>query len=176
MLKLYWTKNETVDKKTELLLARNMGGNFEIKRTPRGKPYIEGNPLYFSITHSKSFAAIAVSECPVGVDMELFGDRKFESVLSRFSERERVEINGNPLLFLKNWVSKEAYIKMTGGTLARDLKRLEYFEETLYLDGKKTHCGLKILPFSDKGLIAVCTAKPDILKDIVYESFDNSNE
>ena len=38
--------------------------------TDRGKPYFEGNPLHFSISHTKNHAFCVLSEKNVGVDAE----------------------------------------------------------------------------------------------------------
>lgn len=141
MLEVYWTKNKDVHRKVEILLERKLGKGFEIKRTENGKPYIDGNPLYFSISHSSDRAIIALCDKPVGIDLEIYDKggklKNFEHVLSRFSEREKNWIDGKSALFFMNWVCKEAYIKMLGGTLAHDLKRLEYFDYNLFADGEK---------------------------------------
>ena len=154
MFKLYKTKNERIyDKLNEIC-----GTSCEIKRTENGKPYFEGNPLFFSITHSDDSALIATCDRPIGVDMELIRLRNFDATLKRFSERERDEIGADTLKFLKNWTAKEAYIKMLGGTLAEDLKRLEYFDGELYCDGIKTDCEL-FCGTGDGFVYSVCIEK-----------------
>ena len=141
MIEIYWTKNKDVHKKTEILLERKIGKGFTIKRTQNGKPYIEGNPLYFSLSHSADRALIAICDKPVGIDLEYYVQngrlKKFEHVLKRFTPREQEWVNNCFELFFLNWVSKEAYIKMIGGTLAHDLKRLEFYDYDLFCEGKK---------------------------------------
>ena len=156
MLEIFWTENKSVYEKLEILLARRLQGNFEIARTANGKPYIEGNPLFFSLSHGGDSAVIAISDKPVGVDIEEIKERKIASVLSNFTERERQEIKDSLTAFYTNWTVKEAYIKLNGGTLAHDLKRLEYFGNTLYCDGEEVDCGYDIRLHGKKFLCAVC--------------------
>ena len=136
MIKLYKTKNERVHEKLESLLP----AHHEIKRTENGKPYTDG--ICFSLTHTGGSALFALSDLPVGIDAEEIKKRNFSSVLKRFSARERAEIGENSVEFLRHWVVKEAYIKMVGGTLAHDLKNLEYFGGALYSNGIKTCCNI----------------------------------
>ena len=154
MLEIYSTKNENVYKKLDILLERKLGKSVIIKRNENGKPYIDGNPLYFSLSHSKDKALIVICDKPVGVDLEGKELKKYEHVLSRFSEPEQKWIDGNPVFFLLNWVSKEAYIKMTGGTLASDLKRLEFYDNRLFCDKKEIDCFITIDTSSE--IYSVC--------------------
>lgn len=159
MLEIYWTKNKDVHRKVQILLERKIGKGFIIKRTENGKPHIEGDPLYFSLSHSLDRAMIALCDKPVGIDLEYYDKggrlKNFKHVLSRFTKREQEWIDGNFVFFFLNWISKEAYIKMKGGTLARDLKRLEFFNYDLYCDGEKIDCIANMAHFT-AGTYSVC--------------------
>ena len=135
MIKLYRTKNERVHEKLKSLLPARC----KIERTENGKPYADG--IFFSLTHTADVALIALSDCEIGIDAETMRERPFSSVLKRFTDREQREIE-DTADFLTHWVVKEAYIKMIGGTLAHDLKRLEFFGGELYIDGLKADCGI----------------------------------
>ena len=150
MLELYRTTNERVYEKLKNLLPDGC----EIKRTKNGKPYTDG--VCFSITHTADIALIAVSDLPVGVDAEIVKERGYFSVLKRFTPREQAEIGENTLEFLKHWVVKEAYIKLIGGTLAHDLKRLEYFGGELFCDGVKANCD-SLCSVSEDFVYCVCS-------------------
>lgn len=160
MLELYWTKNVDLHRKVEILIERKLGKGFEIKRTDNGKPYVVGNPLYFSLSHSRDHAVIALCDKPVGIDTEFYGDggrlKNFMHILNRYTERERQWINGTLVCFFLNWVAKEAYIKMVGGTLAHYLKRLEFYDYKLYLDGKEVDCGHANVADLRAGVYSVC--------------------
>lgn len=159
MIELCWTKNKDVYAKLKVLLARKLGYKPEILRTANGKPYIEGNPLFFSISHSRDHAVIALCDKPIGVDIEFYdGERNISHVLARFSKEEREEIGDCKPYFYINWMIKEAYIKMVGGTLAHDLKRLEYYNRKLYVDGKESGCSVGAYAHFSAGLYALCSA------------------
>ncbi len=166
MLEVYLTENESVHEKAKILIARHICGSFEVKTTENGKPYIEGNPLYFSVSHSRTVAVIALSDSPVGVDTEIFTNRKFESVLNRFTTSEKVEINGDFTAFLKNWTVKEAFIKMNGGTLATDLKKLEFVDGKLYCDGKLQCSAISVLSLKNRGICSICGGVPILESDL----------
>ena len=164
MLKLYRTNNEQVHEKLKSLLPADS----EIKRTENGKPYTDG--ACFSITHTGDTALIAISDCPIGIDAEILQKRKFSSVLKNFSSREQSEIGENNIEFLKHWVVKEAYIKLIGGTLAHDLKRLEYHGGQLYYNGIKANCNI-LCTCLDNLIYCVCAQSdiPENLKtEIIY--------
>ncbi len=158
MIKLYKTTNKRVYDKLKSLLNTNA----EIKRGKNGKPYIDG--FEFSVTHTGDTALIAISDEPVGIDAEIIKTRGFLHILKRFTHREQAEIGRDAVKFLKNWVVKEAYIKMLGGTLAQDFRRLEYFENTLLCDEVKPDCN--ILCASSNGLIYAVCAKSEITENL----------
>ncbi len=93
-----------------------------IKNMPSGKPVaeIKGKEVLVSLTHSGDFVACAISDTPVGIDLEVkreFKPRVFKAL--RDSEREFVaKSKDEALAFLKIWTAKEAYLKMTGEGLA----------------------------------------------------------
>lgn len=97
----------------------------EIKLFPSGKPYLEGNPVYFSISHSGNLVACVVSHRPVGIDVELVRpiepsiqerictDAELKHLRSFKNEEER------NLRFFTLWTRKEALFKQNG-TLPRN--------------------------------------------------------
>ena len=104
---------------------------------------------------------IALCDKPVGIDFENYDKdgrmKNFSHILSRFTEREKQWIDGAFALFFMNWIAKEAYIKLKGGTLAHDLKRLEYYDYKLYCDGKEVDCGYAVLAGWPAGPFAICS-------------------
>ncbi len=112
---------------------------YRILKTENGKPYLEGDPLFFSISHSADRGVFAISDRPVGIDLETVRERKFSSVLKKFTDREKGEIKGTED-FLKHWVVREAYIKMKGLTLAEKLSDCEYYGGVLYDCGRAVGC------------------------------------
>ncbi len=107
-------------------LARRLGAEPHIERTEAGKPYIPGNPLYFSVSHSGPKTVLAVSDMPVGIDLELLpSGKKYAHIVRHMTDREKAEIQCERDFFT-HWTAKEAYIKMVGSSLAEMYKDLEY--------------------------------------------------
>ena len=84
----------------------------------RGKPYFEGNPLYFSVSHTKFHVFVALSDRPIGIDAEEM-DRPIrpelaEKILSSEEKRRYGEAKDQRTALLKLWVLKEAQVKCTG--------------------------------------------------------------
>ena len=152
MTELFLTENCGVYGKIEKLLKERLAAPFEIKRNENGKPYVEGNPLFFSLSHSGNLALIAISSAPCGADLELVCGKSRKEILNSFSNEERAEIESERD-FLKHWVVREAYIKMLGLTLAAKLKNLKYIGGTLYDGGQKTDCNI----FTTNGENFVCS-------------------
>lgn len=157
MIEIYTASAADMHRRLNGVLAQKLNKPFEILHTPAGKPYIKGNPLYFSLSNSGDRGMIVVSKKPVGADVEIFKGRERNSVLSRWSPRERQEITCEAD-FLEHWTAREAFVKLHGLTLAQTLRRLEFFGGKLYLDGKAQKTAFIFYKFY-YGVGAVCTEK-----------------
>lgn len=170
MIELYLTDNRDVYPKIQRLLARRTGADVDIARTVNGKPYAVGNPLFFSLSHSGERAVVALSDSPVGVDLEFYRrEPRHPHLLARMTERERTELCGDERKFYRNWVVKEAFIKMRGGTLAHDLKKLEYVGGQLYCDGESTGAVNLCELWDGAAVCAVCTVDGQIFTGGIQE-------
>ena len=94
--------------------------------TAAGKPECVGGP-HVSISHSGELVVCAVSDAPVGVDVETRPPRDVEAVAERyFTAAEARWIATDPSSrFPMLWVLKEAYLKALGVGLAGGLDSLE---------------------------------------------------
>lgn len=93
-----------------------------ISNLPSGKPVAEvmGKEIFVSITHSGDFVASAVSDTPVGIDLEVKREYK-PTVYKALNEAERKFIEkskSETSAFYKIWTAKEAYVKLMGVGLA----------------------------------------------------------
>lgn len=93
----------------------------EILVTERGKPYFAGNPVFFSISHTKKHAFCVLSERPVGIDAEE-ADRNIrpelaEKILSAGEMARYRQATDKHQTLLRFWVLKEAFYKCTGDGL-----------------------------------------------------------
>jgi phosphopantetheine--protein transferase-like protein len=98
-----------------------------------GKPYLIGLPFHFSFSHCKGYAACAVDEKPVGIDIEIIHPRIAKVAHKFLNENEKAMIASldekdqlNQLAFL--WAAKEAMYKkyeQLGIDFAKDFNILE---------------------------------------------------
>lgn len=133
------------------MLSRESGMPVEEIRLARdrdGKPYAENLTLFFNLSHSGEYVACAVSDRPVGLDLEVKKPRDL-SVARRICSPRELEyifhpeqtpcVNEEEMLrrFLLIWTAKEAAVKLTGigikGMREEDyfslLPRLQVYEE-----------------------------------------------
>lgn len=113
-----------------------------------GKPYLEGNALQFSLSHTAGAVCAAFSGEEVGVDIE----RRDRRVSSRISERI-LSAAEKPLVtstedLLRLWVQKEAFLKRLGTGIADDLRGAD---TTLMQDTAALDCGEYLLGVSGRG-------------------------
>ncbi len=85
-----------------------------------GKPVLACSNLHFNLSHSGEYVVIAVSDAPVGIDVE-HKTRGYEALSQRCFCKEEYEdimsLNNEDMRkqrFLKYWTMKEAYIKCVG--------------------------------------------------------------
>lgn len=105
-------------------------------RALEGKPYLTnfGLPLYFNLSHSGNFAALAVSSLgEVGVDIEITRKRSYLKIVERFfHEDENDQINNcdeakREELFYRMWTLKEAFFKATGMGISSGLDKACFY-------------------------------------------------
>ncbi len=100
-----------------------------------GKPLCKG--IHFNLSHSGEMVICAVSEVPVGCDIEKAENAPFEIINRVFSRNERKYIDGagndedKTRRFFKLWTMKESYMKMTGEGLSLSPLRVEINPEKL---------------------------------------------
>jgi phosphopantetheinyl transferase len=98
-----------------------------------GKPYLLGLPFHFSFSHCKGYAACAVDDQPVGIDIEIIHPRIAKVAHKFLNDREKAMIAQldeidqlNQMAFL--WAAKEAMYKkheQLGIDFAKDFNILE---------------------------------------------------
>ncbi|MCR4782576.1 MAG: 4'-phosphopantetheinyl transferase superfamily protein [Lachnospiraceae bacterium] len=149
-----------------LLEGMGISKPFRYTTLPGGKPVLEGEDVFFSISHSGNFAAAVVSDkYSVGIDVEdLYGKKRdpkrLKSVAEKFFLPEEVEfiekakenenrpfdpdeglINqgmhpGRIETFYRIWTMKEAYMKAIGKPLLEVFREKKYDENDVALTQK----------------------------------------
>lgn len=88
-----------------------------------GAPYIEGGP-HFSISHCKRGIAVAVSENPIGIDIEAIRTFSPDLIRKTMNEDEQLRITSSAIPeveFIRFWTQKEALLKLQGTGIISDL-------------------------------------------------------
>ena len=85
---------------------------------PHGKPFIVGHPeIHFSLSHCREAVACAVSDRPVGIDVESV--QRYRESLAQYTmneqEQQQIAAAERPdVAFIRLWTMKEARLKLTG--------------------------------------------------------------
>lgn len=118
--------------KPELVFNLNLNPNDNLN------PNLNSNlkPIHFNISHCKQAIACALSERPVGVDVESIG--RYSESLARhvLSPEEFAFVSSAPdpqIPFTRLWTQKEAIVKLTGRGIDDDLPNLLFKYNNVYL-------------------------------------------
>ena len=106
-----------------------------LQKDEKGKPFLPEYPgIYMNLSHSGRYAACAIGEKPVGIDIECRKSRrKRELVIKKFHPEEQrlyknTEAAEQERLFHDLWVLKESFMKAEGTGLGIPLDAF-YMEE-----------------------------------------------
>jgi 4'-phosphopantetheinyl transferase len=138
VLYLLKTQNtrEISEKFARFALAKYLdtdGDKLNIVRNQYGKPYLVNYPnVYFNISHTRGAIACAVSDNPVGVDIESIRKINLRVVSYFFSQQEKDYILADPknidLRFTEVWTKKEAYLKFIGKGISVPIEVFNVFK------------------------------------------------
>lgn len=149
----------------------------DIRYGEHGKPEVEG--IYFNISHSDDMVVCAVSEMPVGCDIEKVREER-SSIAERFFTKNEVcylnqcEENKRNQEFCRLWTIKESYMKMTGEGLSLALNQFEVEilddnKVNIYRDGKICDCHINEYDIPGYKL-AVCGKQKRFAHNINFSS------
>ncbi len=154
---------------SHLLIKHLLGEAKAIKHHANGMPYIEDcTELFISISHSRKSIAVAISNTPIGIDLEEI-ERKQYSLLKKYTsqtEQNWVESkqNNNEKQFISAiiWSAKEAIYKLanTEGLLFESEIEITPFNHNTDTHFKATYrntsCECVFLVFSCQLLVISC--------------------
>lgn len=103
------------------LLAMHLGitSDEQLECGAHRKPSMQDDPPFFNLSHSGAVTVLAVSDAPVGVDLEHITDVR-ESVARRFfpepfrQELDAAPEENRPETFFRLWTRLEAALKLDG--------------------------------------------------------------
>ena len=134
-----------------LLRESSLPFSTEIGYGEHGRPFLNG--VHFSISHTGDIAVIALSDFPVGIDIESGEDKSGKIAERFFDESEKEYLRQCPSGFRRVWTLKEAVSKLFGKGISMDFPSfcVYPFDTEHYIEGKYvTFCCKKIydLPVS----------------------------
>lgn len=93
------------------------------------KPYLKDHPdIHFSLSHCRVAVACAVSDRPVGIDIESIRSYREELAAYVLNEDDLQEVRQAErpdVEFIKRWTQKEAFLKLTGQGISNAMKDLD---------------------------------------------------
>lgn len=98
------------------------------------KPSAEG--IEFNISHSKNIILVAVSNLPVGIDIEIINqDFDYHPLVKACFSNEEQFIIRSPQTFYQMWTRKEALLKATGEGLVNEIRAVHCMNSTISRKG-----------------------------------------
>ena len=127
-INIYLIKSLDVDKAGEFLMSKFVTKHKKmIKYNEFGKPYLHSKKLWFNLTHTHGYAALAISKNKeIGLDIERL-DRNlgFRSLLmSKFNLQFYTSLKSHKE-FVKQWTIRESAIKCYGDLTLNSIYRIE---------------------------------------------------
>lgn len=127
--------------------------------TSLGQPVFDCPELFISLSHSGPYAVCALSDKPVGVDVE---QRRSvdERLLKKILHPEENEDD-----FFRIWTAKEAFFKQQGTGIVRPMKTLRVSKETV----EDSERGIRLFLYTEESgnaSLALCTEQPPDLRKI----------
>lgn len=128
-----------------------------ISVTESGKPYLVNEPmLHFNLSHSGEWAVCAISDQPVGVDIERCIEGRAQ-IAERFFHKEEVRYlrllagREQDQGFCRLWTLKESFVKATGRGLALPLRSFcvsVRHTTPVLVEGASEPCSMFFIPFA----------------------------
>lgn len=128
--------------------------DYEEKRTPTGKPYLDGVPFCFNLSHSGDYAVCALSDTSVGVDIEKIVPISLK-VIRRFFGKSVL----SPTEQMRLWTRYESYGKMSGCGIP-------------YPKGSERPCFYKEYRAIDRYMITACSEVEEFCDHIILVDDD----
>ena len=149
----------------ELLLIQGLKkhnidyNRIKIKKNSYGKPYIQNNPLYYSISHSHDYVVCAFSKNKIGIDIEKIRDVDIQ-IMNQFatSNEKKYILKSKKQLFNRFftiYTLKEAYFKMLGKNL-NNMLNIEFTINKNYISCSDFKVKVYIIKTVNNYIISIC--------------------
>ncbi|MBO4534568.1 MAG: 4'-phosphopantetheinyl transferase superfamily protein [Clostridia bacterium] len=145
------------DTHAERMLESYLGTRVKLGHKHSGAPFIQGDDRYVSLSHKNDYLVVALSDDPIGVDIELLEGKDAYYRIARRYFGESVE-EGDVEGFFRAWTKREALGKYLGLGLNKEVMQRD-------LSGQSAQVGEDTVYFVhyivDGYMITVCGKEPD---------------
>ena len=94
------------------------GRPMALRKNRYGKPFLEGSPVQFSLSHAGDWAVCGLADCPLGVDIEKVQPVERGMYELCLTPQERQQLEQAPMpperRFIQLWTLKESLGKLRG--------------------------------------------------------------
>jgi len=129
--------------KEALQAEYGLTGNPRLALGPNGKPYLTDHPdVHFNFSHCTKAAVCAVSDRPVGIDVETIAPVDLAVARRILSDGEFAELNATTepeIVFVRLWTRKEAIVKLSGSGI-EEIRLQSILEEARGIGLETTVC------------------------------------
>ena len=112
----------------EILESMGFSHPFIFDWNEHGKPFLRDYPdIHFNLSHCKNGIAVAVSDQPVGIDIESYREVSDSLIRYTMNEEEQriIRESDDPVrTFTEYWTNKEAVFKLRGTGITHNLHEL----------------------------------------------------
>ena len=173
MISIFYTKNDKMRSHDYLLflLKKELCKEYtesDLKKTEKGKLYIENCPVKFNITHSKDIIIVAFSDkSEIGVDIEKKKDLDYKKLSGKYFNSEPKDLDD----FYRLWTTAEAFVKYKAKSIFVELKDIVIDDMGIIYKNEKQSCFYKTEKFEDY-IYTVVTDSNDNIKIQLSTDFE----
>ena len=144
------------------IVRRELGAKVHIDYNDVGAPVVDAEGRWISVAHGGESVAVAIADCPVGVDIESV-TRDFDRVAPRYMTEAEQSLTTDENWACYVWCAKEAMYKLYGrrGVELRGELRVESFDsQSMTIYGGMANMApamVKISLYEDDIVVAVAT-------------------
>ena len=129
-----WENDQKLSAVSYLLLLHALFKEYNIcspvvAYTDKGKPYLPDHPdIFFNISHCPYGCTCAVSDEPIGADIQDVRPFSWDIARRCCSQAEIIKLQqvcDPDVCFTRMWAMKESYLKMTGEGITRSLSKID---------------------------------------------------
>lgn len=129
----------------------------QLRWNENGKPYLSEGNIYFNLSHSEGYVALAIADCEMGVDIERARKYHAATVKKVYSESQKRildQLDGKTRdkKFTEIWTQLESYLKLKGTGFGEKWEKIE-----------EDKCCIQTIRWADC-FISCATRKPVLLQ------------